>query len=138
MSPGYMGRNWVIKFVTFPCLVMALRTGSFGTMLIMEFYNKVWLLVVDFKESWVWTSKIFWRNIWEFMHPSKSVYFCVEDGARASTYQCEDCLDILKHGGMDDRLLNSVCVSGIDWLESAMILLDRKAFDCLNIILWNI
>lgn len=52
-----------------------------------------------------------------------------------------DCIcskNVLTHGCLDDRLLNSTWNDGVDWLEGAMRLLDKKAFECLLIVLWNI
>lgn len=39
------------------------------------------------------------------------------------------------HGGIDGRVLNSKWTMGIDWLESTMRLVDRKAFACFILIL---
>lgn len=51
---------------------------------------------------------------------------------------CAKTRSILTHGGMDDKLFNLDWMNGIDWLESVIRLLGRKAFECLTIILWNI
>lgn len=51
---------------------------------------------------------------------------------------CAKARDILMHGGVDNRLLNSDWKNGIDWLESAMRLMDKKAFECFTMTLWNI
>lgn len=46
--------------------------------------------------------------------------------------------EVLLHGGIDGRLLNSEWTMRVDWLESSMRLLDQKAFECLVMLLWNI
>lgn len=39
------------------------------------------------------------------------------------------------HGGLDNRLLNLTWNNGFDGLEGVMRLMDKKAFECLLIVL---
>lgn len=51
---------------------------------------------------------------------------------------CSKARAVLMHGGIDNRLLNMDCQSGIDWLEGAMRMMDCRAFDCMVMLLWNV
>lgn len=41
-------------------------------------------------------------------------------------------------GEVDNRVIEAGWVIVIDWLESAMRLLDGKAYECLLMLLWNV
>lgn len=45
--------------------------------------------------------------------------------------------EVLLHGGIDGCILNSDWTTGIDCLESTMRLLDKTAFECFMLVIWN-
>ncbi|MBA0829243.1 hypothetical protein Goarm_013861, partial [Gossypium armourianum] len=51
--------------------------------------------------------------------------------------KCPKALAILALGGLDGQLLDNDYERCIDWLEDAMRVLDKKAFEDLIMILWN-
>ncbi|KAK5836119.1 hypothetical protein PVK06_011871 [Gossypium arboreum] len=61
-----------------------------------------------------------------------------EETALHALKECTKALTILALGGLEGRLLDSIHERCIDWLEEAMRLLDKKAFEDLSTIIWNI
>lgn len=110
----------------------------------------------------------FWRILWKLKLPPKVRIFlwrvshnllptnakiaainpafnslCPKCGVDVETlmHALRDCgktRDVLTHGGVDGRILSSEWNTGIDWLESVIRFLDKPAFKCFNLVLWNI
>lgn len=62
----------------------------------------------------------------------------VEESAIHAIRNCQKAKDILRLGNVDGRLLEKPWNYCIDWLEESMHFLDKQAFECLILLLWNI
>ncbi|MBA0756442.1 hypothetical protein Gogos_020691 [Gossypium gossypioides] len=112
-----------------------------------------WLLL---KKIGFGPNRLFWRFIWKLWillkiysrQMLKSIPLSVvleglsevwwRGGDRHSALKkCLKALAILALGGLDGQLLDNDYERCIDWLEDAMQVLDKKAFEDLIMILWN-
>lgn len=112
--------------------------------------------------------KIFWRAMWKLKLPSKVLIVLSRVGhdllptlskidafSPLTSLICPKCgeadetlihalrdypkaRDVLVHGGINGRILSPRWLNGIDWLESTMRLLDKPAFECFMMVLWNL
>lgn len=108
--------------------------------------------------------RCFWRIIWKLkLHPKVRIFLWrvghnllptnvkiknLKSDHNSSYPRCNssdetlihalrDCIKskvVLMNGGFDDRLLNSDWQEGIDWLEEVTRSLDKKAFECLTMV----
>ncbi|MBA0614427.1 hypothetical protein Godav_014726, partial [Gossypium davidsonii] len=86
-------------------------------------YHEIGIFVALAQEDQCWEglSEVWWRG-----------------GDRHSALKkCPKALAILVLGGLDGQLLDNDYERCIDWLEDAMRVLDKKAFEDLIMILWN-
>lgn len=112
--------------------------------------------------------RLFWRLIWKLNVPLRFVFSCggwaiiflptnvkvasIHHGVSSASTRCNmvkemlvhalrDCVkvrEVLLLGKIDGRLLMVEWSKDINWLESVMMLVDRRAFECLIMLLWNI